>query len=70
MPKPNFEQSKYPIELCPRCGGVQYDLGQVRAPVDVFWAPKDWAAGKRDIDDIVKQGGWQFSSVLNLNLVR
>ena len=38
-----------------RCGGVQYDLGHVRAPVDVFWAPKDWAAGQRDIDSIVGQ---------------
>ena len=49
-----------------RCGGVQYDLGQVRAPVDVFWAPRDWAAGRKDIDDIVKQGGWLYSAAVSL----
>jgi pimeloyl-ACP methyl ester carboxylesterase len=38
-----------------RCGAVEYNLSRVRKPVDVYWAPGDWAAGEKDVHAIAKQ---------------
>ncbi len=38
-----------------RSGGTVYDLSRVTRPVDVFWAPGDWAAGERDVSAIANQ---------------